>query len=91
MNQGREYKHHQRKNPSRCESIHYKHDHKSKQRVVGTQENPPSNIMKLQNIQRGRTNVELVATKYSQLRVQNIRTLNSYVENCQARSVRPLA
>jgi hypothetical protein len=45
------------KNPSRCGSIHYKHDHESKQRVVGTQENPPSNITKLQNIQRGRTNV----------------------------------
>ena len=33
--------------PSRCGSIHYEHDHESKQRVVGTQENPPSNIMKL--------------------------------------------
>ncbi len=47
MNQGREYKCHQRKNPSRCGSIHYEHDHESKkQRVVGTQENPPTNIMK---------------------------------------------
>ncbi len=46
-NQGREYKHHQRKSPSRCGSIHYEYDHESKQRVVGTQENPPSNILKL--------------------------------------------
>jgi hypothetical protein len=29
-NQGREYKHHQRKNPSRCGSIHYNHDLESK-------------------------------------------------------------
>jgi hypothetical protein len=36
-----------RNNPSRCGSIHYKHDHESKQRVVGMQENPPSNITKL--------------------------------------------
>ena len=45
-NQGREYKCHQWKNKSRCGSIHYKHDHEPKQRVVGTQENPPSNITK---------------------------------------------
>jgi hypothetical protein len=46
------------------------------------QENPPSNITKLQNIQRGRTNVGISTNKiYAQLRVQNIRTLNSYVEN----------
>ncbi len=45
-NRGREYKCHQKKNTSRCGSIHYEHDHESKQRVVGTQENPPSNITK---------------------------------------------
>jgi hypothetical protein len=50
----------------------------------GTQENPLSNITKSQNIWRGRTNVGIStskATKYSQERVQNIQTLNSYVEN----------
>jgi hypothetical protein len=50
----------------------------------GTQENPLSNIMKLQNIQRGRTNVGISTskeTKHSQQQVQNIQTLNSYVEN----------
>jgi hypothetical protein len=45
-NQGREYEHHQRKNPSRCGSIHYKHDLESKRRVVGMQENPTSIIRK---------------------------------------------
>ncbi len=45
-NQGREYKRHQKKNPSRCGSIHYEHDNESKQRVVGMQECPPFNIIK---------------------------------------------
>jgi hypothetical protein len=31
--------------------------------VIGTQENPPSNITKLQNIQRGRTNVGISSNK----------------------------
>jgi hypothetical protein len=50
----------------------------------GTQENPLSNITKLQHIQRGRTNIGISTskeTKYSQQRVQNIQMLNSYVEN----------
>jgi hypothetical protein len=50
---------------------------------MAMQENPLSNITKLQNIWRGRTNVGISTskeTKYSQ-RVQNIQTLNSYVEN----------
>ncbi len=51
------------KNPSRCGSIHYDYDHESKQRVVGMQENPPSNITTSQNIQRGRTNIGICSNK----------------------------
>jgi hypothetical protein len=50
----------------------------------GMQENPLSNITKLQNIRRGRTNIRISTskeTKYSQQGVQNIQMLNSYVEN----------
>jgi hypothetical protein len=39
------------------------HDHESKQRVVGMQENPPSNITKLQNMQRRRTNIGISSNK----------------------------
>ncbi len=49
--------------------------------MVGTHKNPPSNITKSQNIQRGRTNVGISSNKIFTIMCSKFRMLDSYVEN----------